>query len=98
VNYERAIKQQPHNVEALLRLAGTYIYQQKFEQAVPTLQQAALLSPKSPEIHLLLGLSLSKLDPPRREEAVAEWRSVISLAPGTPLATQAAAYIDEAGK
>ena len=98
VNYERAIKLDPHNVEVLLKLAGTYIYQQKFEQAVPTLQQAADLSPQSPEIHLLLGLSLSRLDPPRTEQAVAEWRKVIELAPGSTWATQASQYISEAGK
>ena len=98
VNYERAVKLDPHNVEILLKLAGTYIYQQKFEQAVPTLQQAATLREDSPEIHLLLGLSLSKLNPPRTEEAVAEWSKVIKLAPGTKLAAQATTYINEASK
>ncbi len=98
VNYERAIRLDPHNVEVLLKLAGAYIYQDKFSQAVTTLQQAATLQPNSPEIHLLLGLSLSKSDPPRTDEAVAEWRKVIALAPGTDLASQASNYINQAGK
>jgi cytochrome c-type biogenesis protein CcmH/NrfG len=98
VTYERAIQLDPHNVEVLLKLSGTYIYQEKFEQATATLQQAASLSPNSPEIHLLLGLSLSKLNPPRTDEAVSEWRKVVSLAPGSPWAAQATAYISEAGK
>jgi Flp pilus assembly protein TadD len=78
-------------------LAGTYIFQQKFDQAVTTLQQAAILSPDSAEIHLLLGLALSKLEPPRIDEAVMEWKSVIELAPETPWAKQAQQYINESG-
>ncbi|MEO6456907.1 MAG: tetratricopeptide repeat protein [Chloroflexia bacterium] len=95
VNYERAVQIDPRNVQSLLKLAGTYIFQQKFDQAVPTLQQAASLSPNSAEIHLLLGLALSKLNPPRVDEAVEEWRSVISLAPESAWAKQAAQYINE---
>ena len=95
VNYERAVQLDPHNVQSLLKLSGTYIFQQKFDQAVPTLEQAASLSPNSAEIHLLLGLALSKLNPPRIDEAVEEWRSVISLAPESSWAKQAAQYISE---
>jgi cytochrome c-type biogenesis protein CcmH/NrfG len=98
VNYERAIKLDPQNVGALVKLAGAYIYQQKFPQAVATLQDAAAIQPASPEIHLLLGLSLSKLDPPRIDDAAAEWRKVIELAPGTSLAAQARQYLIEAGR
>jgi tetratricopeptide (TPR) repeat protein len=97
VNYERAALLSPHDYAILLKLAGSYIYQQKFEQAASTLQDAAALKPDSPEIHLLLGLSLSKLDPPRMTEAVAEWRKVIALQPNSSLADQARQYIDEAG-
>ncbi len=95
VNYERAVKLQPHSVEALVKLAGTYIYQLKFEQAAATLDQARTLQPSSPEINLLLGLSYSKLDPPRKLDALAAWRKVIEIAPGSDLAKQAAAFIEE---
>ena len=97
VNYESAVRLDPHNVQSLLKLAGTYIFQQKFDQAVTTLEQAAVLSPDSAEIHLLLGLSLSKLDPPRLDEAITEWKSVTTLAPDTAWAKQAQQYINEAG-
>ncbi|MFL5733886.1 MAG: tetratricopeptide repeat protein [Chloroflexia bacterium] len=95
--YESAVRLDPHNVTTLLRLAGTYIYQSNFTQAIPTLQEAASLQPDSPEIHLLLGLALSKTDPPRKEDAITEWRKVVSLAPGTDWANQASGYIAEAG-
>lgn len=95
VNYERAVKLDPRNVEALVKLAGTYIYQLMFEQAAATLSQALTLRPDSPEIHLLLGMALSKLEPPREEEAVAEWRKVIELAPGSTWAVQAESFIAE---
>ena len=96
VNYERAVALDPHNVRLLLRLAGTYIFQGMFQEATTTLEQAAILQPDSPEIHLLLGLAMSKLDPPRMEEAVREWEKVIELAPGSEWAEQAATYINEA--
>ena len=81
MNYERASQLSPHDAGLMLRLAGTYIYQQDFDKAVATLQKAVVLQPDSPEIHLLLGLSLSQLNPPRTQDAIAEWRSVVTLAP-----------------
>jgi hypothetical protein len=39
---------------------------------------------------------LSRIEPPRTEEAIVEWRKVIELAPGTDLASQASSYINEA--
>jgi tetratricopeptide (TPR) repeat protein len=98
VDFERAVRLNPHDPAVLFKLAGTYIYQEKFAQAVPTLQQAASLKPDAPEIHLLLGLSLSKLDPPQMDNAVAEWRKVISIDPKSDWATQAQEYISEARK
>lgn len=97
VTYEKANQLSPHNYQILLKLAGAYIFQQKFPQAAAALQEAAVLKPDSPEIHLLLGLALSKLDPPRISDAVAEWRKVISLQPNSSLADQAQQYIDAAG-
>jgi tetratricopeptide (TPR) repeat protein len=97
-NYERVAKLAPDDVPVLLKLAGTYIYQNKFAQAIPTLQDAAAIKPDAPELHLLLGLSLSKLDPPRMDEAAAEWRQVISLAPDSAWAQQARQYLQEAGR
>lgn len=93
-SYEHAVKLQPKNVEALVKLAGTYIYQLDFNRAAAALIQAATLQPDSPEIHLLLGLSYSKLDPPRRAEALTEWRKVIEIAPGSEWATSAASFIE----
>jgi cytochrome c-type biogenesis protein CcmH/NrfG len=96
VNYERALQLSPHDSGLMLRLAGTYIYQQDFDKAVETLQKAVVLQPDSPEIHLLLGLSLSQLTPPRVQDAIAEWRSVVTLAPDSTWAAQAAKYISDA--
>ena len=98
VTYESAIKLDPHDVATLLKLAGTYIYQSKFAQAIPTLRDAAALKPDSPEIHLLLGLALSKIDPPQMDAAVSEWRQVVSLDPNSAWAAQASQYIAEAGR
>jgi cytochrome c-type biogenesis protein CcmH/NrfG len=96
VEYKRAVGLDPHNSQLLLRLAGSYIFQQKFDLAADTLRQAVVLQPNSPEVRLLLGLALSRKDPPDIDAAVEEWRKVIELAPGTDLASQASSYINEA--
>ncbi|HEX8229373.1 MAG TPA: tetratricopeptide repeat protein [Chloroflexia bacterium] len=96
--FEAAIKLDPHNVGALVKLSGSYIRQNKFPEAVATLEQALNLQPDSPELHLLLGLSLSRLDPPQTQRAIAEWRQVISLDPDSALADQARIYIQETGQ
>lgn len=98
VYYERAATLDPRNETTLRKLAGTYIYQSKFPQAIPTLQQAASLNPNSPEIRLLLGLALSRLDPPQTSAAAAEWRKVVEMAPGSDWAKQAEQYIAESAK
>lgn len=92
--YLAASKLDPTDYDLLVKLAGTYIYQLKFQAAVDTLQKAALLKSDSAEIHLLLGLALSKLEPPKLSEAVAEWNRVIDLAPGSDYALQAAELIN----
>ena len=96
--FEAAVKLDPHNVGALVKLAGSYIRQNKFPEAVTTLEEALRLQPNSPELHLLLGLSLSRLDPPQTDRAVAEWRQVIELDPDSALADQARLYIRETGQ
>ena len=95
VEYRRAVELDPHNSQWLLRLAGSYIFQQKLEEAAQTLRQAADLAPNSAEVRLLLGLALSRMDPPQTDAAIVEWRKVIELAPGTELAQQASSYINE---
>jgi Flp pilus assembly protein TadD len=97
-NYQQAVKLSPHDAALLLKLAGTEIYQDEFEQAIPTLQQAATIRPDAPEIHLLLGLALQKTSPPQTAAAVEEWRKVQQLAPGSAWATQAGQYLTELAK
>ena len=96
--YESAVNLNPHDPAVLLKLAGAYIYQSQFDKAIPTLQQAVALKPDAPEIHLLLGLALSKSTPAQTGAAVTEWRKVVTLAPGSAWASQAAEYISEAGR
>jgi len=98
VNYESVVKLNPHDPAVLLKLAGTYIYQNNFEPATATLQEAVSLRPDAPEVHLLLGLALSKSNPPKMDQAVAEWQQVIKLAPTSAWATQAQQYLRDAGR
>lgn len=97
VSYERAVTLDPRSVEALSRLAVVYIHQAEYEKALGTLDRAGTLQPDDPEINLLLGLALSKVDPPRKGDALAAWRKVIALAPGSTWAKQADTLIKDAG-
>jgi cytochrome c-type biogenesis protein CcmH/NrfG len=94
-NYESAVALDPHNTVAWRRLAATVMYQNQFDKAVPVLEKAAQLEPRSAEIQLLLGLALSRLDPPRDQDAIAAWQRVIEIAPDSEWARQAASYIAE---
>ena len=96
VNLERALALDGDNITARVKLAGTLIYQNQFDQAIPVLNGAVQLNPNSAEIYLLLGLALSKVEPSREAEALVAWRKVIELAPNTALAQQAAIFIEEA--
>jgi len=93
--YAAAVKLDPHDPAVMLKLAGTYIFQNNFTDAVPTLREAAALKPDSPEVHLLLGLSLSKITPPQNDAAIAEWRTVTELDPSGSWGQQAQSYINE---
>jgi cytochrome c-type biogenesis protein CcmH/NrfG len=95
-NYERVVIADPHNSQSWRRLAASIIYQDQFEKAVPVLEQAAQLEPRSAEIQLLLGLALSRMEPPRTSEAIAAWQRVLQIAPDSEWARQAAAFITEA--
>lgn len=95
--FESALKLDPRNAGALLKLGGSYIRQQNYAQAVPTLEQAISFQPDSPELHLLLGLALSKANPPQKQRALSEWRRVLQLAPGSDWSKQAGQYITQAG-
>ncbi len=87
--YQRAQALDPHGVDVLVHLAAAQLYALHFAEARTTLGQAAQLAPRRPDIHLLLGLALSRQAPPDLAGAGAEWRQVIALAPGTSLAQQA---------
>jgi cytochrome c-type biogenesis protein CcmH/NrfG len=87
--YQRAIQLDPHNVDVLVQLAATQFYQQQFDPARTTLLQAVALAPDRPDVHLLLGLALSRTTPPDVAGATREWQTVIQEAPDTAFAQQA---------
>jgi cytochrome c-type biogenesis protein CcmH/NrfG len=95
INYESAVKLDASNLLAWRRLAATVIYQDRFNEAVPILEKAAQLDARSAEIQLLLGLALSRVEPPRNAEAIAAWQRVLQIAPDSEWARQAASYIAE---
>jgi tetratricopeptide (TPR) repeat protein len=56
-------------------------------------ERALRLDPKLPEARLLLGRLLAEGEPPRPEEALAQWRRVVELAPESVEAREAGELI-----
>jgi cytochrome c-type biogenesis protein CcmH/NrfG len=92
--YERALVQDPHNVDVLVHVAAAQLYDVRFADAKQSLQQAVQLAPDRTDAHLLLGLALSRQSPPDMTGAQAEWKRVIALAPGSDIAKQAQDLLD----
>ena len=91
--YERAVQLEPHNPDLLLQLAAAQLRLTQINAARDTLLQASTLAPDRADIHLLLGLALSKSTPPDPVGAAREWERVQQLAPGSDLARQAEALL-----
>jgi cytochrome c-type biogenesis protein CcmH/NrfG len=89
VLYERAVQIEPHNPDLLLQLAASQLRLTRINAARDTLRQAGSLAPDRADIHLLLGLALSKSTPPDPVGAAQAWERVLQLAPGTDMARQA---------
>lgn len=89
VLYERAVQIAPHNPDLLVQLAAAQLRLVQINAARDTLLQAGALAPDRADIHLLLGLALSKSSPPDQVGAAREWERVRQLAPGSDLAQQA---------
>ncbi len=96
--YTRAIVLQPHNPDLLMGLAATQFRLAQIDAARDTLLKAVALAPDRPDIHLLLGLALSRASTPKPDAAILEWQKVIQLAPGTDLAKQAQDLITGTGQ
>ena len=92
--YERALTQDPHNVDVLVHVAAAQLYDVRFADAKQSLQQAVQLAPDRTDAHLLLGLALSRQSPRDMAGAQAEWKRVIALAPGSDIAKQAQDLLD----
>lgn len=93
--YRRAQQLNPHNVDLLIKIGMCQLYLLRFAEARDTFSQAVGLDPNRAEAHLLLGLALSKLEPPQLEAARSAWESAERLAPGSDIARQARALIDQ---
>lgn len=92
--YQRAIQLQPHNPDLLMQLAAAQFRLNQIDAARDTLLKAVALAPDRADMHLLLGLALSRGSSPKPDAAALEWQKVIQLAPGTDLARQAQELIN----
>jgi|MedtruStandDraft_1076414.scaffolds.fasta_scaffold20233_2 tetratricopeptide (TPR) repeat protein len=86
----------PQNAEAWLLSATLYRRQGNLIEAQAKIEQAALLAPSDPEIGLEAGV-IAVLGG-REDAARRSWKSVQTIAPGTPAAETAAGYLAQLDK
>jgi tetratricopeptide (TPR) repeat protein len=96
--YSRAAELQPHDPDLLLQLAAAQFRLNQIDAARDTLLKATARAPERADIHLLLGLALSRGSTPKPDAAALEWQKVIQLAPGTDLARQAQELLTGTGQ
>ncbi len=69
-DFETAAKRRPDDARILDRLGQTYTALNRFNDAVPVLRRAAVITPDDPSVLLHLGLALSKSGNPDESKAV----------------------------
>ena len=78
-HFERVLEIDPHEAEALDRLALIRFGQQRYAEALERYRTLVEITPDSAQVHVNLGATLYYLD--RVEEAVASFRRALSLDP-----------------
>uniref|UniRef100_A0A7C4EWR5 Tetratricopeptide repeat protein n=1 Tax=Desulfomonile tiedjei TaxID=2358 RepID=A0A7C4EWR5_9BACT len=77
---ERMLKENPHNMEALIQLGNDYFDTAQYEKAVEAYQKALVMDPRNPDVLTDLGVSYRKLKKP--QEAVQAFRQALEADPG----------------
>jgi len=76
---ERMLKENPHNVEALIQLGNDYFDTGQYEKAVEAYRKASVIDPKNPDVLTDLGISYRKLKKP--QEAVQAFKKALDADP-----------------
>ena len=80
---ERVVTRQPRHAEARWRMGALLYDGEMYEDALIHFREAAVLSPRDPFLHRMLGLTLIKLR--RYEDALSALREANRLAPDDPV-------------
>ncbi|MBI5477661.1 MAG: protein kinase [Deltaproteobacteria bacterium] len=78
--FQRALKSDAGNAEAVFGLAEVYFERARYTEALDVARRAARMSPKSARVHVLCGDAYYKLL--RYQDALNSWRKALGLKPG----------------
>lgn len=94
-NFEKALQLQGTQANAManLNIGDTYYKMSEPERAVPYLQKAIQLAPKTADAHLLLGLSYRALN--RDVQAGVYFKKTLELEPDHPQAARIRQWLDQ---
>lgn len=76
---ERMLKENPHNVEALIQLGNDYFDTGNYDKAVEAYQKSLSINPRNPSVLTDLGISYRKLKKP--QESVLAFRKALEMDP-----------------
>jgi tetratricopeptide (TPR) repeat protein len=78
-HYREALRQDPHNADALYHLARVACQQERFSDGIDFARKVLAIAPERANAHNLLGMALQRVG--RRQEALASFDRAVALAP-----------------
>lgn len=87
--------QQPNDASVHHNLGTILLRQERFEPAINAYHQSLMLRPEAVHTRLFLGQAQEKAG--LIEEAAATWREAVQMAPGSPVANEAAVHLQRLG-
>ncbi len=86
--------QDPNIFMARVGIGNSNFNLKNYAEAKAAWDAALAINPNDAQLRFNLGVYYATISPPDKEAAKAEWEKVITLVPGTDLATAAAKYIE----
>lgn len=91
--YAAALELEPGKSEHRTAYANALFFLGMARTALQEYRKVALLEPENAAAHMNLAIALSHSTPSDIDSAVVEWKEVIRLAPGEPIAAKAQEYL-----
>jgi len=92
--FTKLLAVQPNNVHAVTDIGTANLNLGRDDAAKEAWMKALAADPNDPQVHYNLGFLYARSEPPDLKAAVAEWETVVKLAPDSPLAQVARTHLE----